>query len=67
MRIIATIPDFDKRKSYPTVVQFKLVPLYPTQCPCHYGYLCDDPEFDYSKPLRYVELTKDDNRNELFD
>lgn len=67
MKIITTIPNFDKTKSYPNVVQVKLVPLYATKCPCHYGYLCDDLDFDYSKPLRYVEIAKDDSRDKLFD
>jgi hypothetical protein len=67
MKIITTIPNFDKTKSYPNVVQVKLVPLYATKCPCYYGYRCDDPEFDYSKPLRYVEIAKDDDRDKLFD
>lgn len=73
MKIITTIPNFDKNKSYPDLVKVKvkvnvkLVPLYPTKCPCHYGYLCDDPKFDYSKPLYYIEVSKDDDRNKLFD
>lgn len=69
MKILGFIPDFDRNKSYPDVIQVKLVPLYPdsSKCPCHYGYLCDDPDFDYSRPLRYVEIPKDDERDELFD
>ena len=67
MKIITTIPNFDKTKSYPNVVQVKLVPLYATKCPCYYGYRCDDPEFDYSKPLCYVEIAKHDDRDKLFD
>jgi len=67
MKVIATIPSFDKNKSYSDVVKSKHIPVYPNQCPCHYGYECDDPNFDYSKPIGYIEVDKDDERNSVLD
>ena len=55
------IPNFDRNKSYPNIVQqpkTKIVPIYPNRklCSCHYEYKCDDPSFSYDEPYMYKEI-----------
>lgn len=64
MEIIGKIENFDPNKSYHKK-QFnkRLIPIYPdpSQCSCQYGYDCDDPNFDYSKPIRYEEASSQED------
>ena len=40
----------------------KLIPVYPTGCSCFYGYMCDDPDFDWTQPVEYKEVDINDPR-----
>ena len=70
MAILGKIQDFDPKKGYPEYTKkstTKRIPIYPTKCSCHYGWKCDDEEFDYSKPIGWEEVALDDERTEIYD
>jgi len=71
MAILGKIPNFDPKKGYPEFgskqPNTKLIPIYPTKCSCHYGWKCDDEEFDYSEPVGWKEVALDDERTEIYD
>lgn len=65
------IPNIDRNKSYHSLVQHllkpitKFIPVYPTGCSCQYGYHCDDPNFDWNKPVHYEEVDINDTRTRI--
>lgn len=70
MAILGKIKDFDPKKGYPDFVKqpnTKLIPIYPTKCSCHYGWKCDDEDFDPSQPVGWLEVDLNDTRTEIYD
>lgn len=71
METIIKIENFNPKKGYleygSKQPDKKLIPIYPTKCSYHYGWKCDDEDFDYSEPVGWEEVELDDERTEIYD